>query len=1240
MATILSVSSSSLHALPPVLFGECCKYLDSAELLSLWETFDYRIMRLLCASSAFELLSIVYNSDLDSKMLRFWSSTLQMAQIGQLNLSLSNASSLNYQELHSEVLQFFTAKRLVLNNIAFANLLSNSKMRASDSRGPCLFPGTSSLSIDLVEQNDMVSTKNWFELLPPSLTEFSLKVPGWCFDSLHHLPTNLRNITSLTLYAPPPLRSKKTDATAAILLLDLAECLPKLSKLSMLMCPSRSSATLFEVPPTVTDLEILMYTSLSLINWSPNLSKLHLHGLRPQQTPTVRKEDLPLAVIAWELNLRHLRQRCPSVVSFTSELCPTQDIQVLERASEEAARDRFIASFGESLLLKLVPPGADVLSLFDGITRSQSSGTTFARHRLYPNSAAQFEVTSDVLSLCLTLLSAHQDAPLAPYAKHLTSLELIYDPSQLFTSTSLCLKGLPPSLTRLKISSLARVSAQDIEAALPSSLRTVYLPFKNLSAVVACRRKLGQSADIFTLHRKGVPITGNELELVFPSYHAQSTSITYDGFLDALSLVIGKRSFILFLVKPTSWPTSITAVSFDPYRHYTPGNKNKIQDRLLHRLCAYFELEPLLRSSMRQVCVDPKLTGLFSMVALSPSIEVLDVETLPVQSIPANSLLRVLRLHIALVNRVGLLHCKLEELFAPNGVNLPILHLPPTLVRLDIHFPAPTFLEAILGHLPLLKYLKMSAASLRFNASDWPFDSLSEDNLISGLLITAQETHPNLDLQLNEISGLHLDRLKSPLKAADLSFLGGRNRNYKGILPKTLVSLKSLSPYLPFSELEALQDLQHLQMHSTLSSPVSFSKLSPSLNSLILTLGLQQHRTQYIYLNQLPFTERLQVLIAPRCRLGMDPERHLGHSSPLSSNTRPLPQLMVMPNLTHLIISIPAYTDAELFQVIQHYFPKLERIGICSSILLTGVLVQDALLFKVSFESLVTETKRAFQTLLASRYRKRMNRERSSPPSAPCRSVESPHSWLALDSSPSSEAPQTPPPSLITDDTIENDPLNASSGPTPFFYAQFSCDKGHRIDFVLPYSTTHLHLLADPTARRRPKTLKLADLHGSNVASLVENELRSCSESNVVHVAANFSGETIDGLHKLQNLQEVVYSSMQAYVPASYFTHDTLQRLTVTSKLATVALDKLREWVLPPNLAYLELTKLQKSFLFVAEGKKPHPKLSELILPFAIWNHLHPLPPNLKRLEILRFDSIKHSKQLTLDNISLILHEK
>lgn len=1219
-------------------FKEICRYLDSQSLHALWCSNHSPTQALLNHSSAFSMLHIANENLKYHPSLIQWSKTITEPRLGGFSAGPALYSSWrsstklpSYQWLHDTLLSRFVIERVEIM-VSDSNMLETlyHQWKAATSlpkRQQSVFQGTTQLKLTVIDSFPPPLRKwthnAFLELMPDSLTDLELSstfLAGVPFSQLS--PSSLRNIQTLKLLYNA---STILEPTEDLVLLPGLMALPLLQTLSLRIIDLRESRLprLLEVPSSVSALNFDFQYAL-LIMWPSSLTSLNYcfdvsssHNLRGSL----------LEKFARHLTWHYLGVNCPHLSHLDYSRYSSLDSLHHIGPTLESCRRSFEEAFGEQFQNTFASCIADLLGYIDAPPTNETLLQRLPRHlqSLRMSTEKECRESSSVNSRFFTSLCSFV---------HLLKLHLIVD----VVSQELLI---PPSVTDLTLwSEEVLDSASFAHIRFPPRLKRFSTQLLEFIDLCSLRDKLGPQTDIVIV---STSVSSNQLCVAFPdhsgssrdcailldddpsdnalptlpiphsrvpcapsSLHAEGIELTFQGFLDGITAAVGHRTTTLLSFQQDAiWPSSITSIrSF--------ADDNKLRGFIGHGLRILLpDLQTFFNSpSLKSISL---YSDFYSPPDIPSSCSLTSIEMGSQLPYPQRcftgwpSTLTALR-HLSFEafgwDKVAASLPLLTELWVPYaGCQLLEASLPRKLRALACRISSPrhdTEIYQLLAPFPNLARLELNASGFIFTASAHDLSVITRPMIFPALKsLFARKRGLQLDLR-GSPNEVFMNPSKFPPWINSANLLGHQVWHPDDLVwPPDLTALthaihrvtnRALPPHL-----------RKLHLHLTFSFSDCAQSLPCTLESLTLTTNHSRPK-HHCAPAPLPCAAVLRSLIVPD-----------SYFNPLTSFEPSLPNYE-LPNLTRLVAPANGSSDLQVSKVIRSCFPKLERLTFTHAVRLTGVMALDGD-SNVSFESVASETRSAILSLLESRYRKRVNLERSSDPSALKPSKSATPLEFALETESPTLEPESPPTTLIPIHPSNRIHFNAEKAE---FNAFFTVDLGHKEGFHLPPLATRLSILAHPLHRNPIQPLEEIDYTSieTPAGDTIEEWVRQRSDLNNVHLAANFSLDTIANWNDLDKVSFIEYDSMIPYKPGRFFMQSSLIELIIHSPIALTSSTDPLKWTLPPQLARLICSELAKPVEFVTAGDLPCTNLIELELPKVTWHKPTLLPPNLRKLVI------------------------
>lgn len=1219
---------TTLHNVNIHAFREISYYLESRDLLAFWQSNDSRIQALLRNSNSIKRVIVDCNSEDELMVVRSWLKSQDKPRLGQLRISdygdgvlgMSNT----YEQIARFLLRYGEVEKVIvdLRSLKSIPVLAEqwSKAIRSRSRYPFVFPGTTAFTIiaSLDSSTVMRSPITLLHKLPDTVENLTLS--SHLFPS-GPLPLCLRNLLTLKLTArlqDVEMGYDKSVTPAPIYWPFLAKSLPLLR--SLVFDFKVAIPGYWELPASLTHLSMCFHSRERLLMFLPStLESLSL--LHPKRDAANGQSKPGIQSVNRELFWRHIQQ---SAITSLETLCEPFSKLV------SASADEFITYYGKDLLSKLAPSGSSESWSLEAFIEEHVESTVLSSKGLidrFPNNLVSLKFSNwDFHEIEDFTKAITQRLPL------LATLQLYYDPSmQLFRPARAlsppAVLTFPSTLTSFQSS----FTGEYLPMMLPETLKYLELPFKSVRSVSDVRKKFGPHLALVCVGE--VFVRDTELHLAFPN--TWKPRITYQMFLDGLAALLGSRTTASLVIVSASWPSNLSIVDFEvPQGGLTPSRGISVtlsdavflrSPTLTHLNLSHLgrhrpgSIQRLFGGSGGVISAPLKFLELGPGVDFSDRLWALLPSTLTSLKHHYTSKIVGWDKSVALLPNLTRLEVPnenfdLESTALPAGLRFLSIRLKNAMRDVDIRDK--------LSALKDLESLNLRASDVIFTAPEWPSAVVNRDNVLSGLETYFGAGRLTFKLELSDMSSLEVSVQDLPqnLTSLDLLCYGRQTAvdlTRKSRWPAKLTSLKAgLSN--DYKHAWPLDELPLTELHAHLDLKVDeMPKLPPSVESVMITsekgiASARRLKTTFVSLPPtLPCSATLVCLMAPHFSL-ITPEA----PTPTKGKAKPKPKaagVLELPNLIRLSISGQGSSDLDVASAIEKRFPKLERLSVYGALILTGALTRDSDSVDVTFESIALETQEALLALLEKSYRRRVTRERSSNPSELKGA-----SKKVKRNSPASDSEAHP-------DLEESQAVTtkANSGDLKAFLACFwTVDVAYKTPFSLPLLTKRLTLMGHPKRREAtPETVSLAMTSmGTDPASEIESLILERSQASLVHVASNFSVESIGNFDALFNLCEVEYDSMVTYTPGPHFDHSTLQKLVIHAAIKSQIVGA---WVLPPNLTYLEVTRLAKSVKFTCAKSLPCSNLRTLVLPNVTWKSSDALPANLSRLVVLKFDPVE-----------------
>lgn len=1248
-----SLGLSLLYHLNRDCFREVCRYLHSSELLALWACNNRSTQALLGNSGALCELHITHEYLQDRKHLLQWAKIVTEPHLGRFSYAIKDSSASSYEVLRQAYLSHFIIDHIDIHVSDTSSLeLLYYQWKAATSlprRQNSVFPGTKSLclsSFGVPPPQGKWGHNAFLELLPDSLTALNL-----CNTFLYGMPfslpppESLRNLQALTLtYDEDVIMEATKDALFLPGLLGLSQL--QTFELTIIGdIKKRPPPRLFELPSSVTSISLLHPQELLLIAWPSSLTSLVFEDRG--------RGDTYLERFSHNLTWLHLSLNCPHLADlyyphFTN-LNPIlkSDPKLFDhcrRAFEEAIGERFTSNFTSCLVdlqgyLNAPPSKVQLIQRLPTHLRSLKIAEEH-RAELTPSSLQEL-VSSLSCFNHLSTLHLAVNTILAPFQfpPSISDLTLEYK-SDVLEVKSVESSTFPPLLKRFTLD-------MDIGLKVLCALRKKLGPLPALvcGATIIQQNQLNLAFPVSLGASEGHPILLDEEDLAMisilpkPSSYAPCSApsslinnqihLTYGGLLDALVAAVGHRTSTKFYLETTTvWPSSIASISLLPGDPLPPPfRRTRCQGLSL----SFVDLQSFFNSpSLKSLTLNHGQlpSGLPDAPSVSCTLTHLDLGVhLPVQlrhfsALPTSlTVLRHLSPESFGWNRLAACLPRLTELRTPNaGCDLNNASFPSGLRSLAVRLTPPHHdaqILKLLAPLRSLTLLELNSSGLIFTASQWESSTVTRQTIFQGLKALFLSKR-GLQLAFSgTVQQVLVDVSKFSPWITSVDFLGLKLWNDESLIWPTDLTALRCSATKNLNMRTVPPHLRELHLHFESIPIQDTSKLPATIESLTITHKsnmrlLDKQHNPSILPSHLPFAHILRALIVPDSFVEtLGPTR-----SSQAANC-------VLPNLTRLVSLARKPTDLEVLTSIRAYLPNLERLTITSAVRLTGTVAQDCDP-NVSFESLASETRRAILSTLESNYRRRVNKERSSDLTLLKSSKRPVPLDFSLENDSPLNEPESPPTTLFA--TALTTPIDLQADRAEF-NCVFSVDLGHKEGFHLPPLATRLSLLAHPMHRSPISQHQALDYAYIDVpaADAIEEEVRNRSNLNGVHIAANFSLDTVANWSDLNGIRYAEYDSMVRFTPGTFFTQTTLTELIIHAPIDASPSPGASKWTIPPNLTRFVCTELKESMSFVTTGDEPCTALIELELPNATWRD-HPLPPSLQKLVVGYFSRKEHLK--------------
>ena len=1150
--------------------------VGSQELLNIWSTNDLNAQALLRRSNAFNLLKISLSQTSRMIQASSWLKTLERPRMRQL-----------VWDLHSRALPLVLRRFLgicAFESVVYTYHYHNSFETARKwvklvSEERSVLHGTTSLNTIHFRDSQWANA-----FLPSTLTH--LEIQGSRFDLLPFTP--LHALTSLKLnYSVLPVSHEPSLSPHPLLLHGVASMFPNITSLDISGRSEGNVREIFELPPKVAQLTFSSRFEPPIFIWP----KLSLESIKLAGPFDVAD---PVARLLRSINFYSLRHFCPDLTYFKLPLI-AQDSAGYSLADWKAA----LTLVGQTMMDQLLPPGCTLESLFQPskhlIDATMLASIIYTLPPLVTSLHVSATLPADLGSL-LTALS--RSSP-----PHLSSLTLdISDIDSNEEEEAFPMPTLPSTITRLKIKSNTPINR--ITKILPSSL-TMLDAEMTLDTLLAIREKMDPSLQIRASTGYGsMEITSDHLALLYPpapnaeqcpppthtergntlrtpsSSHSHAKmgpygpnderdatgnwSVTYSGLRNALARWMGRTTASLLLPRASEWPYSVASVNFTVLRDNAPGIQLDGEGGSL---------------KADSTAIALRMNAL--PAELPKSLKVLEAGNQRRDWSFLQNLPRLAELNIPTAF-LSLASCRL-----PIGLRILSTGLHPKIHDFKLRYA--------FKHLPFLEKVELDPFGIICTAPNLKSSSFS---LRDALPLLQEYLRPNANtvITFKEPHRLTIETKLFPRTLTSLDLLGRHALLEPLELP---ISLTCYRDIFVKGAIETLPLLQELHSHST-SFPDLPEHLPQALRSLSITVGndvfrrAQNGKEAMLAASILPCASTLHTLVAP--------------DIPLNSFTNSLRELApdsVLPNLTRLVINPGDCVDTDIQQILQSNYSKLRRLTLTSSVRFTGQLVENisSTSSTVSFQTLFYDTRMALLSLLESRYRKHVNKARSTEPSQ----LQKASKDAQLSPSPSG-TPSTPQVDTIGALTTTNYDADFDTL-TPELNIVLLVVTELPNKFVIPSDTQHLSLKHEALLQSRSVPIDYQTLDAS-IGETAESRIRDAMNSWPHLIANNFIWSSITNYSDLKCLVDVEYDSRVPYTPGDFFQYSTLKRLKIHAPIAVLDDEvsqntclKYGKWQLPPGLTHLVVTKALRSFEFVYEDSSQSPSLSIVELPQAIWQH-------------------------------------
>lgn len=1209
-------------------FREISCYLESQDLLALWQTNDSRIHALLRNSNAIRHLTVDSQSKEEMFVARAWLQSQEKPRLGELWIYDHGPDHLGisytYEHIDRYLLRYGEVAKVTVNVTLSSglNAINEQWSNAIRSRSghPYVFPGTKDMEITFKhDSNPKFTPISLLDLLPDTLECLTLSARPYAFPS-GPLPLGLRNLHTLTLttqFTEVEMVFDLSLTPAPIFWPHLARGLPLLRSLALEFDIAKPGY--WELPPSLTHLKTSFCLTEGVLMILP--STLETLCLSDTSEPCVAQPPhLGILSITRELFWHQVRLSAITSLETLIEI-PTKN---------NASAADFMAYYGETLLYKLSPTedtASSALEVFIGshVESTLSSFTEFIIH--FPSNLSSLHVLSKVHHEVETTTKA-----ITRKYPHLTKLELrLLPPHSRFRRPPVDLPpdslSFPSTLTYLQSS----FRGDYVSAKLPETLKYLEVHFRSMQTIIDVRQKFGSALAITCIDK--VNIIDQELFLAFPET-LKGHRVTYQMFLDGLTALLGYRTTAwLLLDESVSWPTGLSILDFEfPQGDLNPsrGISVCLTERILRsptvthlKLAHLGRANPIRPRARRGPPIDyPSV--LESLEVTGEGAGVLLQFGLWSELPPTLTSLKYdSRTGIRDWSKLADSLPNLTRLDTPNEICILELTVFPTGLRfLSIRFSEAvrdTFIREKLSNLQQLESLTLNASGMILTAPEWSSAVVSRDNVLSGLEAFFAHRRPAFKLEIKDMHRLEVavQELPQNLTSLDLLCFGRHlpvDLKNRSRWPPKLTSLKTVLSsdhkhgwplkQFPLTELHAHLDFNDVPL------------LPATIESLVLTTEACVKRLTSILASlppELPCAKSLVCLIAPHFSLLATPQAF----KPKSASAKPLvenAQALEFPNLRRLVIAVQDCSDADMVLALEKRFPKLERLTTCSPLVLTGALVRDSDSMDVSFEYIALETQKVLLAVLEESYRRRVTKERSSDPSD-----------LKGASKKGTEKMTATAPDTLPDLELPHEAIAKSlGGDLKAHLTCFFTVDAYKTPFELPLLAKRLTLNGQPCGFDPIRDVISFALTIDDPTE-IETLIRPLSQADLVHVPSDFSIDSIRNFQALSNLTEVEYDHLLIFAPESSPTHPTLQRLVIHGLIEPHSAGP---WTLPPNLTYLEVTQLAESVKFTCAGDESCSNLRSLVLPRVSWKASDALPTNLTRLVVLKFDPADYRPHL------------
>lgn len=1218
--------ASSLLKLDQDCLREVCCYLSSQSLFQLWAANNRHLQALLCRSKAFDTLSLSPTNPIELADAILWMKSASKPQIRSIEFDdIRSTQDASFWLLWRNLLRHCTAKSMnfcVRDSLKAVGLLPNEESKT------CIF------RLWIISERDAGVIRTSLKQLPTTITDLTLK--GFLESGGSWLSLSLKSLSHLTKLT---IQSDCTDYLDSGSLLEGLASFPYLHTLKWRSIqPFRSGFLIFDVPTTITDLDI-EWRHHPLMIWPPALQRLEFNVRVHAPVPNAAVSRM-IGLFNWA-TLKHAKTELLHV----SYLLPT----LADEPYSISDWGEYVSCVDPSTRSRFIPSGLNLKSFVK--TTNFRGNWNISLITSFPASLTSLEVqvVDGHLARLAESLTFHLPS-ISTLKLHLGRMWMDERGENWNPDDSGQIFSLPSTITSLAIQSYL-LSIKLVESLLPTSLTRLTTGFASLGALTTARAKLGPNAKIVCLG--AIEIGTMDLEAMFPKLGALSSVGNNDAssehvdeqedthafparntmicgpygtyrFCDAsgnwkvngavilnkMAELVGHRTTsALHISSASEWPSSVTNISFAEYPDkrsvglcLTDVGSSMLQSKSIVNL----ELSPSVESY--PVARDAQS---FAWKSLDVGNNPLPALTLP----PSLTLLKSSYWTYAwpqLTLPSSLTVIDLSNFCCP----LKSISLPTGLRELSVN-PAPSIydheLRQVLLPLSQLTKVSFSASGVVLTAPNCG-PSLTLQDLVAGF---SSYLRPDGHLQCTfRKNGSHqrdhmvaIYQLPPGVTSIDLLRLKGSP--LQSSLPSELKRyLASVTDKGTLPLLHSLLFLEHLHIHFRLhqhgrlpplpSLPTKLEKIYCTTDRPILAAPSKQEKFFFAAPVLSPSNASLHTIVATVASI----DYFVKGIASLKTDT-------VLPNLTRLVMNAGDCTDLELDSILKSHFPKLLKLTLTSCVTLTGRLVQDeSFPDHVTWRSFVEPTWSKLNAILQSRLPAGSTRQIED--DQPISGLETINSATSTNNaslgahsseSPSSNSPTSLIPELNIIFSVIH-PLNATPNQT----------------FRIPPKVSSLHLLL-PANHQYLQSFDIKYGYG-DTADVIEQQLRPRRKLMTPFIPLHFDWTYISNAAELQNLVEIHYHSKSSYHPGTFFRYPNLKTLKIFCPIQADK-DSLKypRWVIPAGLTHLTVFTALQSFEFATENDDKASQLLTLELPRAVWQSEDPLPCNLTRLAILNINS-------------------